>query len=98
MSALGRGHRGHAYLLQSREREQWTQTIKGPRRVWRWTKWKTIGWHNRYSQAYEALNARKRSRGLEDLRIFCNGRPAHPCCGEYGTGSGEHLDCSEHPE
>ena len=63
------------YVVKARERMQWTtQTIKGPRRVWRWEKWKEVSRHATENDAWEYVARRKRMRGLEELAVFHGGK------------------------
>lgn len=62
---------GSSHILKKRTREQWvTQTIRGPRRVWRMSKWSTVSLHRSLEEANEAFGKRKRAIGLEELGIF----------------------------
>jgi hypothetical protein len=61
------------YVLRERERVTWTTTtIKGPRRVSRWSPWRTLSRHVDAEKAEVAFDERR--AGLADRAVFMHGR------------------------
>lgn len=59
------------YLLREREREMWTtNTIKGPRRVSRWSSWRTVSRHHDAEKAEAAFEERRARNSTTELAVF----------------------------
>lgn len=69
---------GPQYIVRAREREQWTtQTIKGPRRVYRMTPWLSVGYFLTKAEAFAEIDLRKRKNSLEECAVFREGKRVH---------------------
>lgn len=65
-----------SWIVKRREREQWTtQTIKGPRRVWRMGKWRVFS-GSYCGSLFSAVRLYEKSKkiGLWEYAVFHKGR------------------------
>lgn len=67
--------RGHMWIVKRRERMQWVTTTKrGPRRVWRMNKWKSVHYCGSESSGRQWLEQSKRRNCLSEWALFHKGK------------------------